>query len=229
VPRWADEGGAVLSEDEPERNRHDSICRQILNTPGRAMPLRRLFALREYPSDVMSLYAQGYSVANFLVGATSRPAFLAFVAHGMQYGWDSAAQVHYRYQSVEELEQAWLNHLRNTRRPPVQFAKNTNAPESQTGQQQVVVRQTVPPVQPFDPPPPIVRGANPEGERRAIVPAAAAAASGRPGYLPDYGQPVQPPSVGLSPPVGWSPMQPPGATHTPPAVHLGAPQFGPGR
>src|SRR5262249_56966796 len=41
LPRWADEGGAVLSEDDAERNRHDMLCRQILNTPGRAIPLRR--------------------------------------------------------------------------------------------------------------------------------------------------------------------------------------------
>ncbi len=47
VPRWADEGGSVLSEDDIERSRHDQLCRQILNTPGRSMPLRRLFALKE--------------------------------------------------------------------------------------------------------------------------------------------------------------------------------------
>src|SRR5881392_1314593 len=40
LPRWADEGGSVLSEDDAERNRHDMLCRQILNTPGRAIPLR---------------------------------------------------------------------------------------------------------------------------------------------------------------------------------------------
>ena len=47
------------------------------------MPLRRLFALQQYPSDVMTLYAQGYSVSNFLVSASSRPAFLAFVAFAL--------------------------------------------------------------------------------------------------------------------------------------------------
>ncbi|HZT81177.1 MAG TPA: hypothetical protein VFA26_13175, partial [Gemmataceae bacterium] len=55
VPRWADEGGSVLSEDELERNRHDLMCRQYLNS-GRAIPLRRLFALRDYPQEVMALY-----------------------------------------------------------------------------------------------------------------------------------------------------------------------------
>src|SRR5262245_15359099 len=61
LPRWADEGGSVLSEDDQERARHDMLVRQILNTPGRAIPLRRLFALRDYPRDVMVLYAEGYS------------------------------------------------------------------------------------------------------------------------------------------------------------------------
>ena len=61
VPRWADEGGSVLSEDQPERTRHDQLAKSILNTPGRLIPLRRLFALKEYPDDVMSLYAEGYS------------------------------------------------------------------------------------------------------------------------------------------------------------------------
>src|SRR5205807_4751297 len=44
VPRWADEGGSVLSEDDLERGRHDQMVRQFLNS-GRAMPLRRLFSL----------------------------------------------------------------------------------------------------------------------------------------------------------------------------------------
>ena len=41
-PRWSDEGGAVLSEDDVERNRHDMLCQQILNTPGRAIPQRAI-------------------------------------------------------------------------------------------------------------------------------------------------------------------------------------------
>src|SRR5262245_41948633 len=58
VPRWADEGGAVLSEDDIERKRHDRLVRQILNTPGRAIPLRRLLSLMKYPNDMMVLYAE---------------------------------------------------------------------------------------------------------------------------------------------------------------------------
>ena len=163
VPRWADEGGSVLSEDDVERARHDQLVRQVLNTPGRAIPLRRLFSLRDYPRDVMVLYAEGYSVTNFLVGSSSRPAFLAFLAQGMRGDWDGAVRTHYRYNSVEELEQAWLQHLRNTRRPPAgQLASNRTRPEGQPGRH-VVVRQTMPPAQPLlEAPRPIVyRGSAP--------------------------------------------------------------------
>src|SRR5262249_13568566 len=127
VPRWADEGGSVLGEDDQERLRHDTLVWQILNTPGRVMPLRRLFTLREYPPDVMPLYAQGYSVTNYLVSLSSRPAFLNFVADGMRQGWDQAVQAHYRFNSVEELEKAWVKSVAERRRPQAQqLASNNN-------------------------------------------------------------------------------------------------------
>ena len=114
VPRWADEGGAVLSEDDVEKSHHDQLVRQILNA-GRAIPLRRLFSLTQYPPEVGALYAEGYSVARFLVDSSNRQVFLAFVAQGMQGDWDAAVRADYRYQSVEQLEEAWLAYLRNTK------------------------------------------------------------------------------------------------------------------
>ena len=72
VPRWADEGGSVYSEDEIERTRHDRMCRDILNA-GRGMPLRRLFSLTNYPSDVMVLYAEGGEREHTAVGADVKP------------------------------------------------------------------------------------------------------------------------------------------------------------
>ncbi|HEV2946051.1 MAG TPA: hypothetical protein VGX70_01665 [Gemmataceae bacterium] len=191
VPRWADEGGAVLSEDDVERNRHDMICRQILNA-GRQIPLRRLFTLRDYPGDVMCLYAEGFSVVNYLVNNSSRPIFLAFVAHGMNYGWDSAVQTYYRYQSVEELEQAWLGHLRQTKRNPTLLAQNTNpSPADSPGR--MTVRQTNPPTQPsLVSSGPVFRGQSPQGEENGRFgeaygrPAAYGQPTGqRPGYLPE--------------------------------------------
>jgi hypothetical protein len=231
LPRWADEGGAVLSEDEVERNRHDMMVRQILNTPGRAIPLRRLFALRDYPGDVMALYAQGFSVANFLVGNSNRATFLAFVGQGMsQQGWDAAVQTCYKYRSVEELEQAWLTHLRNTRKQPAQLAKNTTPPAT-PGTSQVVVRQTVPPTQPtLAPPGPIVRGQNPgvDTENHSAA-SSVSGPAGRPTYLPPANPPpglvqapVPPPPTPMRPTTSWQPAP---ATAEPAPVQLGPPQF----
>jgi len=111
VPRWADEGGAVLSEDEEEWRRHDTLVRQIRNQ-GRAVPLARLFPLKDYPRDVMVLYAEGYSVARFLVEKKDRRTFLAFVAHGMSKGWNKAARKYYHYKNVDKLELAWRKDLK---------------------------------------------------------------------------------------------------------------------
>jgi hypothetical protein len=164
VPRWADEGGSVLSEDEQERNRHEVLVRQILNAPGRAIPLSRLFQLTQYPRDVMVLYAEGYSVANFLVGRSGRPAFLAFIADGMRTGWDRAVQTHYSFRSVNELEQAWMQHLREIPRPSEAIAsagghRPAVGPASATAASRVVVRQTLPPAVPvLGAPRPVARG-----------------------------------------------------------------------
>jgi hypothetical protein len=212
VPRWADEGGSVLSEDDIERNHHDMLVRQILNTPGREIPLRRLFALKEYPGDVMALYAEGYSVSNYLVGLSGRPAFLAFVARGMREGWDRALQAHYQINSVDELEQAWLTHLRNTRRQPTQVASNPS-PAQPDPAARVVVRQTVPPAQPLDDGPrPVYRGK--AGEDEWNQPQQRWDRNGRPAYLPE-------PGPSATPPDRWPAPAPPGS------VRLGPPEFPP--
>lgn len=226
VPRWADEGGAVLSEDEVERGRHDMLCRQILNTPGRAIPLRRLFALRDYPGDVMALYAEGFSVSNFLVSNRGRQVFLAFVAHGMQRGWDSAALYHYGYNGVDELERAWLEQLRRTRRGAVELAANAE-PASRDPSSYVRLRQTVPPAQPLLPAP-VYRGQAPgletDDDRRP--PSGALTGRARPGYLPDADPGLSPyaPARGY-PSEPRDPWQPAGPAPGPmPPVRLGPPQ-----
>jgi hypothetical protein len=222
VPRWADEGGAVLSEDAVEKERHDRLVRQVLNTPGRMIPLRRLFALREYPGDVMVLYAEGFSVANYLVSISNKPTFLHFVAGGMTGGWDTAVKTYYRLNSVEELEQAWLAHLRATKRPPgTILAQNTPAGTAADPTNRVVVRQTVPPIQPA----PVYRGQAPAEPERDRLTLARQAAS-RPGYLPEAI-----PSLDAGSPTPDSPRSPGASASTAPApgpaaprVQLGSPQ-----
>ncbi len=229
VPRWADEGGSVLSEDDLERTRHDQYVRRILNTPGRAIPLRRLFSMSEYPADVMVLYAEGFSVSNFLVNQgeglsaqrTGRQHFLSFVGTGLRSGWDDAVRTHYRYNSVEQLEEAWLKHLRDTRQgSPAQLASarplNPDGTPANDPNSRVVVRTTAPPVQPLMDPvrAPMARGQMPELDVPPM--------SGRPGYLPD----MQPVGVPATQPPATPTANASAPQSAQPGVRLGAPQFG---
>jgi hypothetical protein len=227
VPRWADEGGSVLSEDDTERNRHDQLVRQILNQ-GQQIPMRTLFALKEYPPNVMCLYAQGYSMSDFLVKRSDRKTFLAFVGAGLHGSWDSAIRSYYGHNTVEELEQAWLQHLRTTKRQPGSqadtiLAQNQREPRFQAtpAGRSNIVRLTVPPAQPLDPQP-VARGSMPAPEQVGQR----------------FGQPAatwQPVNVRLEPPVPMAPATPqflPVAAPAPaagPQVQLGAPEFGPTR
>jgi RNA polymerase sigma factor (sigma-70 family) len=113
VPRWADEGAAVLSEDREEGRRHDKLLGQLL-ADKRFIPLRRLFALKDFPEDAMALFAEGYGITRFLVEAKDHQTFLAFVRQGEREGWDKALRAHYGYQDLEDLEKGWLPHYQRT-------------------------------------------------------------------------------------------------------------------
>jgi hypothetical protein len=114
VPRWADEGGSVYSEDELERSRHDKLCKQILNA-GDGIQLSALFAMKQYPRQVMVLYAQGYSVSKYLIEKSDRQTFLNFVAAGLRGNWDGAVKEYYGHRNVDELQKAWIDHLKTGR------------------------------------------------------------------------------------------------------------------
>jgi hypothetical protein len=123
VPRWADEGGSVLSENEEEWFNHDIRCREILNS-GRGMKLKSLFRMKDYPKDMIIVYAQGYSICDFLIyqHKGGRQQFLKFVAQGMKSNnnnWEQAIQDHYGYDSVDQFEAAWLKWLE---KPPQRVA-----------------------------------------------------------------------------------------------------------
>jgi hypothetical protein len=106
MPRWADEGASLLSEDQRERRRHDQIAAGLLARGGE-LPLPRLFEIEAYPKDLMNFYGQGYYVSRFMIEMGGRPRFLQFIRDGMKNGWDSATREHYRLANLRELDRAW--------------------------------------------------------------------------------------------------------------------------
>jgi hypothetical protein len=118
VPRWVDEGIAIRAEDATERERHDAQLRRFAKQ-SKLLPLATLFSLKDYPfgsDNILCLYAQGYSVTDFLLRSKDRATLLAFVDEGLKSGWTKAVKSCYGHESVEELEEAWLKDLREIER-----------------------------------------------------------------------------------------------------------------
>jgi hypothetical protein len=113
LPRWADEGVALLSESGEEGSRHTQVVRDTLNE-GSGLQLKVLFAARDFPRNVMGFFAQSYSVTKFLVERKDCPTFVRFITDGMKDGWEPAAKTHYGFASVNELERAWIAALKAT-------------------------------------------------------------------------------------------------------------------
>lgn len=107
LPRWADEGGATSVEHSSERLKHRQWLYEFIRD-GRAITLERLFSLTEYPQDVMPLYAQGYSVANYLIQTRDRRTYVKFLESAIRTrSWALALREHYGIDSVQRLQVVW--------------------------------------------------------------------------------------------------------------------------
>jgi len=112
LPRWADEGGATSVEHPSERAKHYKMLVRFLQS-NRGIAFNRMFSMSEYPRDIMPLYAQGYTLTEFLIQQGGRQKFLDFLADGMENDrWSAATERHYGYHNVGALQNAWLAWVR---------------------------------------------------------------------------------------------------------------------
>jgi len=109
LPRWADEGMAVLTEPR------EFIERHLRNLPthhssGQLFTMERLLQLAEYPEprQIGAFYAQSISVVDFLSRQRGPLVFTEFVRDGMRGGYEAALRKHYGMQGFKDLEQRWL-------------------------------------------------------------------------------------------------------------------------
>ncbi len=108
LPRWADEGGATSVEHISERDKHRVMLNQFLRT-GRGIAFSQMFAMTDYPADIMPLYAQGYSLAEFLIESGGRRRYVEFLGAGLQSdNWSAAVQRYYGIQDLGVLQNTWL-------------------------------------------------------------------------------------------------------------------------
>ncbi len=123
LPRWADEGICTTVEHPSERRKHEAKLREFLSSR-RGIAMNKLFLLTEYPSDVLPMYAQGYSVCQFLIAQQGPRAFVNFLGDYMSNpSWTHNVRQHYGYDSLAELQQSWLGWVAAGNGPVEEFAK----------------------------------------------------------------------------------------------------------
>lgn len=109
VPRWADEGAATVVEHISEKSRSFDLAEKLVNQ-GRRIPLRVLLNMTQYPREsdqVLAMYAQGYSLTEFLIQRKGHKHFLNFLNDAHHRGWDKAIATCYGSAGIEKLEQQW--------------------------------------------------------------------------------------------------------------------------
>jgi len=128
LPRWADEGACTTVEHPVERARQHTMLIEFLST-GRGIAFPEMFAMREYPPDVLPLYSQGYSLARFLIERGGRHKYVAFVGDGLaRDDWAGALERHYGVNDIAKLQHIWLDWVRQgCPAPPASLAAATPA------------------------------------------------------------------------------------------------------
>ncbi|NOY43569.1 MAG: hypothetical protein GXP26_17250 [Planctomycetes bacterium] len=121
LPRWADEGACTTVEHRSEISKQENMLIEFLKTR-RGIPFSNMFAMKEYPQDVLPLYAQGHSLSQFLIYQRGKREFMEFLADGMEdENWPQAIQQRYGYNNLLVLQNSWMDWIRQGR-PQLQLA-----------------------------------------------------------------------------------------------------------
>jgi hypothetical protein len=114
VPRWADEGMAVLSEPAGEQDLRAADLTAPLAS-GEMFALRDLVGM-DYPNGrYWSLYyAQSVSLTRFLVEQATPARFVEFVRGAQRAGFEPELRRIYGIASLDDLQSRWLEHARTT-------------------------------------------------------------------------------------------------------------------
>lgn len=108
MPRWSDEGMAVLADPADKQSLHADDLRDGL-ARRETFPLPELANISNYPPEDRwgVFYGQSVSMVQFLVERKGSTEFVDFVELAMNRGYDSALRSIYGIQSLGELDRQW--------------------------------------------------------------------------------------------------------------------------
>ena len=110
VPRWADEGMAILAETQTQIDVHFRYLPRW-RADDALFNMRTLVEMRDYPEprSIGPFYAQSVSLVDFLTREKGAPRFADFVRDGERGGYAASLRKHYGW-SFAELERRWMRH-----------------------------------------------------------------------------------------------------------------------
>src|SRR5262249_35474181 len=113
IPRWADEGMAVLAEPLREQHLRAAELQGPLET-GQLFDLATLMAM-DYPEakDWSRYYAQSVSLTRYLVEQGPPERFIKFVRDSQRIGPEAALRGVYQIGGLAELKDRWLAYAHN--------------------------------------------------------------------------------------------------------------------
>jgi len=112
IPRWADEGVAILSEPASRQAiRRSAMQRALARAPRYAAT--ELLALRDYPTGDRrdAFYGQSASLVAYLIERESPAKFIEFLQLGQKRGFDAALTEVYEIRSLADLDARWRPQL----------------------------------------------------------------------------------------------------------------------
>jgi tetratricopeptide (TPR) repeat protein len=119
VPRWADEGVAVLTEPVEKIEQHRRNLGKS-QKEGLLVPVRDLMTLQDYPQarQITAFYAQSVILVEFLSQKHGPQVFIEFLRDGLKDGYETALRKHYGW-SHAELQANWDQHVASSGRQTV--------------------------------------------------------------------------------------------------------------
>jgi hypothetical protein len=112
IPRWADEGLAVLAEPASEQLHRQADLKEPLDAD-RAFKVGQLMTM-DYPdpNDWRLFYAQSVSLTLFLVEQGPPERFIQFVRDSQRNGAEAALRDVYQIDGLAALQERWLDYAR---------------------------------------------------------------------------------------------------------------------
>jgi hypothetical protein len=111
VPRWADEGMAVLTEPRDKLALHKKNLARS-RQDGQLFAVRDLMELSDYPKPrlIGAFYAQSVSLVDYLTRQRGAVIFSQFLREAQRDGYEPALKKFYHFRNFADLEASWSEH-----------------------------------------------------------------------------------------------------------------------